>query len=540
MAGLFDTLSTLKRAMNTQQAAINTTSHNMSNVNTEGYSRQRVDMTTSRPYNMYTPSGIMQLGTGVDISSISRIRDMFLDVQIRDEYSNLGKYEARDEFASEIETITLEPSSDTDEVSSLSELIGSMWDSWQDAVNNPQNINTKTGVVEASLSVTNELNHLYKQLSDVKSDSGTLAKQKVESLNSILSQIDDLSRQITSAEISGGKPNDLLDKRDLLVDKLSEMMDIDVDYGSYDKLTITTSNYDGGEETRINIFDELGYLKLNYDEASNKINWYQDADSNGLAGADEIKYTSTLDRKGGMIAGYVSVTQNVTDYQDRLNALSKSIATAVNIVHNSYIDGDGNVQTYDEGDANYLAVFTDGSDNSGEDNITAGNITVNESLRSNSELLRLGMQLGSEYGEPVTDISDTRRALAIAQLKDAKFDIDGILNMPEGGNTRDYIMIDPSNFGKLKTPDGSTTVSMNGFYEDFILKLGSFASESKNMTSGEHELINELLTRKDSISGVNGDEETVNMIEYQHALNAAFKTISIVDELLQSVLDLIR
>ena len=69
MAGLFDTLSTLKRAMNTQQAAINTTSHNMSNVNTEGYSRQRVDMTTSRPYNMYTPSGIMQLGTGVDISS---------------------------------------------------------------------------------------------------------------------------------------------------------------------------------------------------------------------------------------------------------------------------------------------------------------------------------------------------------------------------------------------------------------------------------------------------------------------------------------
>ena len=129
MAGLFDTLSTLKRAMNTQQAAINTTSHNMSNVNTEGYSRQRVDMTTSRPYNMYTPSGIMQLGTGVDISSISRIRDMFLDVQIRDEYSNLGKYEARDEFASEIETITLEPSSDTDEVSSLSELIGSMWDS---------------------------------------------------------------------------------------------------------------------------------------------------------------------------------------------------------------------------------------------------------------------------------------------------------------------------------------------------------------------------------------------------------------------------
>lgn len=543
MSGLFGLLNSMKRTMNTQQTAVNTTSHNISNANTEGFSRQRVEMSASRAMDMYTLSGLQQVGTGVDINSISRIRDTFLDVLIRDENSSLGKYQARDEFMSEIEGLTMEPSSDTDGVSSLSELMGQMWDAWQDLVNNPQNLNSKTGVVEASLSVTGELNHLYNKLSKVKYDSQTLAEQKVESLNSTLKQIDDLSRQILSAELNGSMPNDLLDKRDLLIDQLSEMMDIRVDYGQYGRVTITTSNYDAdGNKATITVFDESGYLKLNFDEASGNINWYSDDNNNGSMDGSEIKYTGTLDNKGGSIAGYISVSERVADYQNRLDAISKAIATAVNTIHNtySYVDADGNTKyaSYDPDDANYLAIFTDGTNDPDENNITAGNITVNEALRGNAELLRAGMELGSKYGDPFEDQSDTRRALAIAQLKDARIDIDGILNNPSG-DVRDYIKNDSDSFGKLIGNGTASTSTIGGFYEDLILKIGSFADESKNMTLGEKELVNQLLTRRDSISGVSTDEETVNLIQYQHALSAAFKVVSIVDELLDSIINLV-
>ncbi len=113
MSGLFSTFNVATRGMSAQQKAIDVTSHNIANANTEGYSRQRATMETTRPFGMPTMNNAIgpgQLGTGVQISTITRIRDSFLDYQVRTENGTKGLYEGREKFLTEIESIMNEPS----------------------------------------------------------------------------------------------------------------------------------------------------------------------------------------------------------------------------------------------------------------------------------------------------------------------------------------------------------------------------------------------------------------------------------------------
>ena len=117
-----------KRGLFAQQRSIDVTSHNIANANTEGYSRQRAILETTRPFGMPSMNnqvGPGQIGTGVDVSIIQRVRDSFMDYQVRREKSTLGQYEARDKYLSEIESIFNEPSEN-----GISDLIGKFFDSW--------------------------------------------------------------------------------------------------------------------------------------------------------------------------------------------------------------------------------------------------------------------------------------------------------------------------------------------------------------------------------------------------------------------------
>ena len=113
MSGLFYTFNIFKSGMGAQQTAINVTAHNISNADTEGYSRQRATMVTSRPIGMTSlnsTAGPGMIGTGVKVDEVSRARDIFLDVQLRNEFATYGNYAAREEFLSNIEVMAMEPS----------------------------------------------------------------------------------------------------------------------------------------------------------------------------------------------------------------------------------------------------------------------------------------------------------------------------------------------------------------------------------------------------------------------------------------------
>lgn len=236
MSGLFATFNIAKRGMFTQQKAIDVTSHNIANANTEGYSRQRAVIQTTTPFGMPSMNNAAepgQIGTGSEVSTIERVRDAFLDYQVRNETSTSGTYTARDKFLSEVENIFNEPS-DT----GLSTLIGKFFDGWQQLAKQPQSSNARTVVAQQSEALADELNHSYTQLKNLKENTQMVIKDTVANTNDILNQLDQLNQQIISVKVAGQEPNDLMDKRDLLLDKLSNELNISIDKKNFDGINL--------------------------------------------------------------------------------------------------------------------------------------------------------------------------------------------------------------------------------------------------------------------------------------------------------------
>ena len=240
MAGLFDTFGIAKRGLFAQQKAIDVTSHNVANANTEGYSRQRVTLQTTTPYctpSFNSAAGPGQFGTGVEVTSVDRVRDTFLDYQTRVETGVQGRYSGRDKFLSQIENILNEPS-DT----GISSLIGKFFDDWQQLSKQAETSNSRSVVVQQSLALTNELNHTSSELTKLKENTQMNIKDDVFDINSTLSQINNLNKEIVQVKVAGQSPNDLLDKRDVLLDQLSAKFGITIDKKNYDGIDVTTSN----------------------------------------------------------------------------------------------------------------------------------------------------------------------------------------------------------------------------------------------------------------------------------------------------------
>ena len=241
MSGLFGTLNIGKSGMFAQQGAINTTSHNIANANTEGYSRQRVELQTTRPYckpSMNSAAGPGQVGTGVQIVAINRVRDSFLDYQTRVELGVQGQFSSRHKFLSQIENILNEP---TDV--GISKLFGKFFDAWHDLSINPQNSNAKSVVMEQSSALADELNHTFNELSKLKENTQREIQQTVFEVNSILNQLNQLNQEIVQVKVAGQQPNDLMDRRDLLLDKLSAKFGIEIDKENFEGINLSTSNH---------------------------------------------------------------------------------------------------------------------------------------------------------------------------------------------------------------------------------------------------------------------------------------------------------
>lgn len=243
MSGLFSTFNIAKRGMFVQQKAIDVTTHNIANANTEGYSRQRAIIETTRPFGMPSMNNVAepgQLGTGSEVKAIQRVRDSYLDYQTRLETSTNGRYEARDKFLGEIENILNEPT-DT----GISTLIGKFFDSWQQLSKQANNSNARTVVTQQSAALANELNHTYKEIQKLKGNTQDAIRDTVFDMNNMLSQVDQLNQQIIGVKVAGNQPNDLMDKRDLLLDQLSAKFNITIDKKEFEGCDVKPTDADG-------------------------------------------------------------------------------------------------------------------------------------------------------------------------------------------------------------------------------------------------------------------------------------------------------
>jgi len=241
MSGLFDTFNIAKRGLNVQQGAINTTSHNIANANTEGYSRQRTVAETTTPFggmSRFDTCSVGQVGTGAEITSIQRIRDSFIDYQVRSETGTSGYYTTTSTTLSKVEDVFGEPS-DT----GIQELISKFYSSFQEVSKSPDKSDVKTVAIQNASTLADAINYTYNQLKKTCEDTQDVLKSNVTDVNSYLDQINELNKQIGSVSAVGQTPNDLMDKRDNLLDKLSSKFGIKIDKDNLETINLSSTEY---------------------------------------------------------------------------------------------------------------------------------------------------------------------------------------------------------------------------------------------------------------------------------------------------------
>ena len=288
MSGLLSTLNTAKSGMNVSQVAIQTTSHNISNINTPGYSRQRVNQSASSPYSMPGKNsnfGAGQIGTGAQIDNVTRIRNSFYDYQYRSESHQYGSTSVKYEYFKNIEGIFNEPS-DT----AISSSLNSFFNSWSELSKDPQSSGVKSVVIENGKYLSNSINSAFKRLESLEEYLDKQSEYIMDEVNSMLSQLDKLEKNIKIIQGSGKSPNDFLDQRDQLLDNLS--------------------------------------FKLNINDKDVKATLKKAYDANGKVTLDDL--TKSGVKISGELEGTLSMKQEINKYKDGLKQLSNTITSNVN------------------------------------------------------------------------------------------------------------------------------------------------------------------------------------------------------------------
>ncbi len=195
MSGIFNTLNTANKGLMAQQTALHTTGHNISNANTKGYSRQRVDMKADLSYNY---PGVGQLGTGVKMEAVVRIVNDYVSKQIRQENGTMERFTAKSDVIDQLEVIFNEPST-----TGLNFNLGEMFDSWQELSKNPEMLTSKTVVVEKSKTLADTLNHMANQIDSLRDETIGQIDKNVLDFNSTIDKLDKLNRQIFNISVKG-------------------------------------------------------------------------------------------------------------------------------------------------------------------------------------------------------------------------------------------------------------------------------------------------------------------------------------------------
>ncbi len=221
MPSTFFGLNIAASGLRAANAALNTTANNISNVDTTGYSRQEVTQEASNALRVFAKYGCA--GAGVDTIAIERIRDNFYDVKYRDNEAKLGEFDTKAYYMRMIEEYLTDDG--TTGFKSVFDQIGT---TLQEITKNASSTSTKAQFISSLKSLTDYFNNMYGDLQNLQSDVNDEIKMRIDSINSIAQDLATVNKQINVIELTGTVANELRDKRDVLIDQLSAIVDVDV------------------------------------------------------------------------------------------------------------------------------------------------------------------------------------------------------------------------------------------------------------------------------------------------------------------------
>ncbi|RLQ96792.1 flagellar hook-associated protein FlgK [Falsibacillus albus] len=540
MTSTFMGLETARRGMMTQQSALYVTGHNIANANTPGYTRQRVNFTQTEPYPaaaMNRPQIPGQMGTGVEAGSIQRIREGFLDLQYRGENNKLGYWQSRADGLSKMENIMNEPSED-----GLSAVMGQFWQSLQDLSVNPENEGTRSVVLERGQAVADTFHYLHDSLSSIQDDLGNEVSVSLRDINSILKKIGDVNKQIGEVEPHGYLPNDLYDERDQLVDQLSQYVDIkvtkvksegkpsDMAEGIYDIQLLDAT----GKSTGKTLVNGSDYVQLGFKGSDNKLAY----DPTGNIGDKDLKmFNSTGEKQVGELS-LLNSNQEMSFSQGKLRGLIESYG---------YKTTDAGGNEVDHG------TYTEMLDNLDQMAFTFANVF--NAIQKKGYGLNDSSTPPDFFNIPAALTKDNYKdASKLIEMADIKPDQIAASSVPgDAGDGSNAINLSNLQGMELSSTsqklEGTTDTidltqlsaikngSMQSFYEGMIGKLGVDAQQANRLEKNSDTLRQSVDESRQSVSSVSLDEEMTNMIKFQHAYNAAARNITVMDEMLDKIIN---
>ena len=619
MGSTFSGIELGKRSIMANTDAISTAGHNISNANTEGYSRQRVQMKEFDP--LYKPDlerteRAGMIGQGIDVQSINRIRDEMLDQRITSLQNQESYWDTRSKYYTMIEQIYNEP----DEVSVRSNM-DKFWEGWQELSINPESQAARQAVVTRGESLTNAINSKWENLMGVASIINSDIEATVKQVNSYANQIASLNSEIVRSRGMGDNPNDLLDRRDLLVDKLSKLANITTDNRDSDEFMVHIDGrvlVQGGVARNfelVSVTDNNGYDKLVWNDTK------EDAFiSGGTLGA-------LIELRDDDIRSEIQSLNTMTmNFADLVNDIHRNAYGANNVTgldfftQRSFVENvNGNFDRDGDGtfDHSYIFRFTGTTSLNLHEQIgfegtmtlsgSSGNVQVsyhptdtvetvinriNDSnaevkayLDRNNSLVLKGTTaqnienpdfvirhvedsgffltgyagiLSSSGAEGAYDFA---RSDAVTSLADAQFAVSPVLN-PAG-----YIEINSAikndvksvaaafrdESGNVNAGDARAAVeiasirnskvmigherTLDDYFAESVTNVGLKGEQAEMNLQSQTAIMDDLRSTRDSISGVNIDEELSEIIKFQHGYNAAAKFITVWDSLLDTVIN---
>lgn len=377
-----------KSGMNTAKQQLQVTAHNIANINTPGYTRQIANQVTKNPVHSFGKldrlgNGIV--GTGTKIESITRARNEFLDSEYRS-YLSITNYNYHmSQGLGHIEKILNEPSD-----VGLGANMNTFWNSLSEISSKAADLSARATFVQASLSFTTALNTMGDKIDSLKSQYKQELESAVAKVNDLSSQIYDLNLKIADMEAFGNPANDLRDQRDLLLDELSKLVDIE----TYTDEGGGVSVLAGGKLlVGINTKREI---KLEADGAGSfKVLWSEEVDEFTMTG-------------GHLKANLDTMNESLTNFENDLNNMIVALANRFNEVHQGGFDlnGDAGVDFFVSSDGEPLSIH---------------NITINPDIVKNEALLALSGE--KDFGGDNTNLT---KLLAIKEEK--------LVNTPAGNS----------------------------------------------------------------------------------------------------------
>lgn len=530
------------------QNALNTTAHNLTNIDTTGFTRQQTLLSSKRYITISkNPAAVsdQQYGIGVNLSAVRQVRDYFLDQTYRKESGRSTFYEASTDVLGEVENVLGELNGEDFQTS-----LTNLWTAVQELSKDPSSSVTQGLLVQRSAEFINRANAVYQDLTNYQDNLNKQIKEKVTTINQYGKQIQALNDQIRKIECGGIEhANDLRDTRNQILDELGKLCKMTYSEDSTGNVSVRIENSDF---VRGDLFYEIG---LDASDATGFYTpfWIKDAEYTVLAdgtkkynieGAEifnlDQTVSSSLDTDIGGLKALLLARgdhrSNYTDINNNYDSISQSIVMNVQaefdqMIHSVTTRINGILaEVYDpsrgymcDKDGSPLQLFqkvtTDGYEKVTD---AGGNVTW-------------------KYAEEDPARTDTLYTLGNLQVNANLLREPSMLSFKKADGSADYDTTD-----KLKAAftDESYTLNPNvlkkttfvDYYKDLVSQVANTGSAFRNIYENQQTTVEATYNAREQIVGVSSEEELSNMIRFQNAYNASSRYINVINELLEHII----